>query len=439
MKISKVIGREIFDSRGYPTIECELTLEGQKTKNTVQDGESFDSDSPEIQETPIIVTASVPAGKSTGKYEAIELRDGKKRLDGKGVIKAVRNLENIIGPAIIGKEPDVISLDVEMLELDGTDNKSNLGANAILAASLAILKAQAIDRQLEIYELVAHLCKLNAVSIPIPFFNFINGGMHADNKIDMQEFLIIPTEQHTFRSCMELAAELFYNLKSILKEKNLGTCIGDEGGFAPKLSHEKEILDVLMLAIEKTTSIRGEFTIAIDVAASTLYDSKTKKYSISGKKYTGSELGKYYEELISNYPIIAIEDPFDQDDLDSWKEFTANFGNKIQIIGDDLFATNPDRISNLAPEMLANSAIIKPNQIGTVTETLQAILTCKENGLDTIISHRSGETCDSIIADIAIGTQAGQIKAGGLNRGERLAKYNRLLQVEDKLTMEALQ
>lgn len=435
MKISKVIGREIFDSRGFPTIECELTLE----KNSLGDG-SLESDTNNANncDMPVIVTASVPSGRSTGKYEAFELRDEKKRLDGRGVIKAIRNLENIIGPAIIGKEPDVVSLDMIMLELDGTPDKSKLGANAILAASLAILKAQAINKELEVYELVASLCKLTAVSIPIPLFNFINGGMHADNNIDMQEFLIIPTEQHTFRSCMELAAELFYNLKGILIEKKLGTCIGDEGGFAPRLGHEKEVLDILMLAIEKTTSIRGEFTIAIDVAASTLYDSKTKKYNISGQKYTGQALAKYYEELISSYPIIALEDPFDQDDFGNWKDFTSTFGGQIQIIGDDLFATNPERILIGAQDTLANCAIIKPNQIGTVTETLQAILTCKENGFDTIISHRSGETCDSIIADIAIGTQAGQIKAGGINRGERLAKYNRLLRVEDKLTMEAL-
>jgi Enolase len=288
MKISRVVGREIFDSRGYPTIECELTLEGSRLEDNIMlDGESLDGDSPKNSGNPITVKASVPSGKSTGKYEAVELRDEKKRLDGKGVIKAIRNLENIIAPALVGKEPDIIQLDIAMLELDGTENKSNLGANAILAASLAILKAQAIDRQLEIYELVAHLCKLSAVSVPIPFFNFINGGMHTGNntcnktgknstKIDMQEFLIVPTEQHTFRSCMELALELFYNLKSVLIEKNLDTYIGDEGGFAPKLGHEKEVLDILMLAIEKTTSLRGEFTIAIDVAASTLYDSKTK-------------------------------------------------------------------------------------------------------------------------------------------------------------------
>lgn len=448
MKISRVVAREIFDSRGLPTVECELTLENEKSEfykktsgaqnsKTKLSDHNFDQFN-ESEDRPIIVTASAPAGMSTGKYEATCLRDNKSRLSGKGVIKAVRNIENIIGPAIIGQNPDVIQLDATMIELDGTQNKKNLGANAMLATSLAVLKAQAIDSQLEVYELIANLCKMSAVSIPIPLFNFINGGMHADNNLSFQEFMIIPTGQNTFRACMESAMELFFQLKQILIEKKMSTLTGDEGGFAPKLGNEIEALNLLSQAIDKSENISGDFSIAIDIAASTLYDKKTKKYNISGKTYSGKTLAKYYQELIANYPIICLEDPFDQDDTDSWKEFTAKIGDKIQIVGDDLFATNPERISNGAHELLANCALIKPDQIGTVTETLQAILISREFGLDTIISHRSGENCQSIIADLAVGTQAGQIKAGGLNRGERLEKYNRLLRIEDRLTMEAI-
>ncbi|MFC1842442.1 phosphopyruvate hydratase [Candidatus Dependentiae bacterium] len=419
MKITKVIGREIFDSRGLPTIECELALEAGKNQ--------FAS-----------VKASVPSGKSTGTHEALELRDKKSRLGGKGVIKAIRNLEDIIAPAIIGKEPDIVALDIAMLSVDGTDNKSKLGANTILAASLAILKAQAVSNGLEPYELIAMLCNLDTISIPIPMFNFINGGLHAKNNLDIQEFMVVPTGKSSFRSSMESAAELFYNLGAILQEKNIKTCMGDEGGFAPDLSNTKEALDILMQTIEKTPQADGEFALSLDIAASTLYNKKTKIYTLSGKKYSPEKLMTYYEELITNYPIISIEDPFSEDDLESWKAFTSKFGEKIQIVGDDLFVTDPEKILKGAQEKVANCSLIKPNQIGTVTETLQAIITSKENGLDTIVSHRSGETNDTSIVDIAIGTQAGQIKAGGLTRGERLAKYNRLLRIEDKLTMQAL-
>ena len=418
MKISQVIGREIFDSRGFPTIECELALELNSGQH-------------------LSVRASVPAGKSSGKYEALELRD-EKRLFSKGVLEAIRNLENEIGPAIIGKEPDVVSMDIAMLNIDGTDNKSKLGANAILAASLAILRAQAIAHELEPYELIASLCNFDTVSIPIPMFNFINGGCHANNSLDIQEFMVVPTGQTTFRAAMESAAIIFHNTQSLILEKGLRLCVGDEGGFAPNLKNEKEALDLLVEAIEKSKNIDGGFVIALDVAASELYNPKTKKYSLSGKDYSSDELAHYYEELISQYPIMYIEDPFDQDDWQGWQSFTATYSENIQIAGDDLFATNPERIVKGVEQMTANTAIIKPNQIGTVTETLQAAMTCKEYGIDTVVSHRSGETNDNIIVDIAMGTQSGQIKAGGLSRGERLAKYNRLLRIEDKLTMQAL-
>ena len=387
----------------------------------------------------ISVRASVPSGVSTGTHEAFQLRDRKKRLAGMGVIQAIRNLENIIGPAIIGKEPDVVALDIIMANLDGTDDKSKLGSNTILATSLAVLRAQAVVNGLEPYELIASLCNLNTISIPIPMFNIINGGAHASNNLDIQEFMLIPTGQATFRSAMESAAEVFYNLKALLKEKGLGSCAGDEGGFSPNLSNEKQALDILVETIEKSNDIiDGEFVIGLDIAATQCYNPKTKKYTLSGQIYSSEELITHYQELITNYPIIYLEDPFAQDDWDTWKAFTGLFSDNIQIVGDDIFATNPARILKGVKAGVANASVIKPNQIGTVTETLQAILTCKENGYDTIIAHRSGETNDTIIVDLAIGTQSGQIKAGGLTRGERMAKYNRLLRIEDKLTMDAL-
>jgi len=420
MKISQVMGREIFDSRGFPTIECELVLENKS-------GQYYS------------VRASVPSGVSTGAHEAFQLRDEKPRLAGMGVIKAIRNLENIIAPAIIGKEPDTVTLDITMANLDGTDDKSKLGSNTMLAASLAILRAQAISNEMEPYELIASLCNLDTISIPIPMFNVINGGAHASNNLDIQEFIIIPTGQTTFRAAFESAAEVFYNLKSILNKKGFATCFGDEGGFAPPLNNEKQALDILVEAIKKSNeTIDGEFVLGLDVAATQFYNPETKKYTLSGEVYTPEQLIAHYQELITKYPIIYMEDPFAQDDWDSWKTCTALFSENIQIVGDDIFATNPNRILQGVESGVANAAIIKPNQIGTITETLQAILACKENEYDTIISHRSGETNDTIIVDLAIGTQSGQIKAGGLTRGERMAKYNRLLRIEDKLTMQAL-
>jgi len=419
MKIRQVIGREIFDSRGFPAVECELILE--ESANQI-----------------FSVRAAIPSGLSRGKHEAFELRDGQKRLFGRGVLKAVDNLQNVIGPAIIGQEPDVVQMDIKMLELDNTENKSKLGANAILAASIAILKAQAIANRLEVYELIARLCELSSVSIPIPMLNIISGGMHAPNNLDMQEFLIIPAGQTTFRSAFEDSLTVFYNLNDLLKEKGLYNCIGDEGGFAPALKNEREALDLILEAIKKSSGIEGTFVIGIDVAASRLYNQDKNNYTIHGKQYSQDALIKLYSELINNYPIVYIEDPFDQDDLETWKDFTKIFGEKIQITGDDLFTTNPEKILKGAKEKLANSAVIKPNQIGTITETLQAIIVAKENGLDTIISHRSGETNDNIVVDLAMGTQSGQIKAGGPTRGERLSKYNRLLRIEDKLTMQVL-
>ena len=419
MKIKKVTGREIFDSRGVPTLECELTLE--------DDSEQLYS-----------ITSSVPSGASIGKYEALELRDRKKRLHGKGVTKAIENLETVIAPTLIGKKPDVVALDTKMIKLDGTENKSKLGANTILAASLAVLRAQAVANRMEPFELITELCGIEEIAIPIPMFNVINGGMHAPNKLDFQEFMIIPTGQSNFRSAMEASLEVFYTLKSLLIKKGFHPYVGDEGGFAPEIKNETQALDLIMEAIEKTKNAEGNFVIGVDVAASHLYDSKTKKYTIGEKKYSYQELIPLYEKLIEKYPIMYIEDGFDQDDWKGWKAFASQFGQKIQIIGDDLFATNIQRIFKGLEEQAANGALIKPNQIGTVTETLQAIMACKEHDLSSVISHRSGETNDDIIVDIAIGSVAGQIKAGGLMRGERLAKYNRMLRIEDLLTMQVM-
>jgi len=419
MKIKQVIGREIFDSRGFPTIECELILEENKDQL-------------------LSVKASVPSGASTGKYEAKELRDDEKRLTGKGVLKAIENLENKIAPLIIGKEPDIISMDMQTIELDGTKNKSCLGSNATLASSLAILRAQAMSQGMETYELIASLCGLESISIPIPMFNIINGGVHATNKIDFQEFMIIPIGQSNFRSAMENSAEVFYTLSSILKKKGLKKCMGDEGGFAPDLKSERETLDLIMEAIEKSNCVNDSFAIAIDVASSRLYNSKKNEYTIQNQTYSPEKLINFYGELINDYPIIYIEDGFAEDDWNTWKTFTKKFGEQVQIVGDDLFATNPSKILKGAEEKAANATIIKPNQIGTITETILAIITAREQNLNTIISHRSGETNDNLIVDLAIGTQSGLIKAGGLTGGERLSKYNRILRIEDKLTMQAM-
>jgi len=422
MKISQVTAREIFNSRGYPTVECTITVEDDK-KNAIS------------------VRASVPSGASKGSHEAVELLDGGKRFDGKGVKKAIENIETKIAPLLIGQEPDVITLDVKMIELDGTDNKSNLGANAILATSLAVLKAQAIISGLEPYELVAGLCEFSSITLPAPMFNVLNGGMHAINNIDIQEFMIIPTGQTTFKQGMEDSATVFYKLKSLIIEKGMYPCIGDEGGFAPPtIKDEREVLDLLVQAIEDTKDLTtGNFVLGLDIAATQLYNKETKRYTLQGKEYDADQLLAFYEELVDKYPIIYLEDGFAEDDWDSWKKLDQALGQKIQIVGDDLFTTNMERILKGVSENAANSVIIKPNQVGTVTETLQAVMASQEHGLNTILSHRSGETNDNIIVDLAIGTQTLQLKTGGLTRGERLSKYNRLLRIEDELTRNVMQ
>jgi enolase len=412
MKITQIIGREILNSRGTPTIECELLLE-----------ESY----------PII--ASVPSGASKGTHEALELRDGDTRLGGMGVQKAIENIEQIIAPALIGHEPNVVDADIKMMALDDTENKSHLGANAILAVSSAILKAQALIEGLEPFELVADLCELENISLPIPLINTINGGMHADNNLAIQEFMIISRDQSSIRGVLEAASTLFNTMRIQLKKAGFSTLTGDEGGFAPQFKNDLEALDFLMSAINIVREEHGfDFAIALDVAANSFYDITSQRYNFLGKKFSSTDMISWYQELAEKYPLFSLEDALHEEDWDGWAELTQKLGEAVQIVGDDLFTTNQDRIVTGIEKGSSNAVLIKPNQIGTITETLQAITLCREHDLNTIVSHRSGETEDTLIVDLAVGSSAGQIKIGGLTRGERTAKYNRLLRIEDQLT-----
>jgi enolase len=416
MKITKVVGREIFDSRGMPTLECEITLDTQ-----------------------VRVCASVPSGVCQSAFEAMELRDGGQRLMGKGVAKAVDALENIIAPLIIGQDPDLITMDLQLLELDGTDDKSNLGTNTMLAASMAICRAQAVVHSMETYELIAHICGVESVSMPFPLFNLINGGQHAHNGLTIQEFMIMPVGAKSFRESVEHAVTIFHNLKKLLAHHGKSIAVGDEGGFAPDFADDIEALDFLMEAIETSGIEEYESVVlALDVAASHMYDQKTKLYTWQEQTLTSQELVGVYKQLAQTYPIYSLEDGLSEYDAEGWPLLMTQFGDSLQIVGDNLFATNPHRIMTGAQYLLANAVVIKPNQIGTVTETLQAIKVCKEHDLNTIVSHRSGETNDTFIVDLAVGTNAGQIKAGGCSRGERLAKYNQLMRIEDTLMYEMM-
>ncbi len=411
MKITQVLAREIFDSRGFPTIECELTL-----ANGVH------------------VRASVPSGASRGMHEAVELRDGGTRLMGAGVLKAIENVEHIIAPVLVGSEPDLIQMDVLIMELDGTENKSHLGANAMLAASIAVCKAQAVVEELDLYELIAHLCGYNTVALPFPLFNVINGGVHVNNNLQIQELMIMPVGVRSFRAAMELGVTVFHTLKNILKEQGKSVAVGDEGGFAPYFDSEQQALDCLMQAIELVQQeSEGSIMIALDVAASQWYNPQTKLYQWHGTQMTAQELISFYEQLIEQYPIYAIEDGLAENDWDGWQQLAQSLSSKVKLVGDDIFVTNAERIRKGIELQISDTVLIKPNQVGTVTETLQAIKLCKEHGKNTMISHRSGETNDSFIADVAVGTSSGHIKAGGCSRGERMAKYNRLLRIEDGL------
>lgn len=402
MKITNLYAREILDSRGNPTVECELTTEN------------------------FTVRASVPSGASTGTNEALELRDGDSRYHGKGVTKAVNNVNTIIKNALIGEELNQKVLDNLLLELDGTKNKTNLGANAILSVSLCIMKAIAKSQNKDIYELFD-----GPYTMPYPMMNIINGGVHATSSLEIQEFMIVPN-QSTFKERLRCGAEVFQTLKSILKQNGFSTSVGDEGGFAPTFKTIEEALDYIMLAIKESGYIPGkDVNLALDAAASEFY--KDGKYTINKKELTKEELINYYIKLTETYPIISIEDAFSEDDIDSIKKLTELIGNKIMLVGDDYFVTNIEYLQKGITEKYNNAILLKANQIGTITEMLETIKLAKNSGFKTIISHRSGETEDTFISQMAVGLNLGYIKTGSLCRGERIAKYNELLRIEEKV------
>lgn len=412
--ITDVYAREILDSRGNPTVEVEVYLE---------DG--------------TISRAAVPSGASTGMFEAVELRDGdKSRYLGKGVLKAVENVNDIIGPAIIGYDAtEQVAIDKIMIELDGTPNKGKLGANAILGVSMAVAKAAAESLDLPLFQ---YLGGTNAKELPVPMMNILNGGAHADNNVDIQEFMIMPVGAENFAQALRLCAEIYHTLKNVLKGKGLATGVGDEGGFAPNLGSNEEALQVICEAIKEAGLEPGkDIMLAIDAASSEFY--KDGKYELAGegKTKTAAEMVDFYEELVNKYPIISIEDGLAEEDWDGWKVLTERLGKKVQLVGDDLFVTNTERLSKGITNDTANAILIKVNQIGTLTETFDAIEMAKRAGYTCVISHRSGETEDATIADIAVAVNAGQIKTGAPARSERVAKYNQLLRIEDLLAETA--
>ncbi len=408
--IEDVIAREILDSRGNPTIEVEVLLMG---------GERG--------------IAAVPSGASTGVHEAVELRDGdKSRYGGKGVLKAVRNVNDTISDAIVGLDAsDQVTLDEVMIGLDGTPNKANLGANAILGVSLAVAKAAANAQQVPLYR---YLGGVSARILPVPMMNILNGGKHADNSTDMQEYMVLPMGAPTFRDALRMGAEVYHALKKVLHGKKLNTNVGDEGGFAPSLGSNREALEVIVDAIEAAGYKPGvDIFLGMDPAASEFYENGKYVLAREGSTLTSSEMVDLYAQWISEYPIITIEDGLSEDDWDGWKLLRQRLGNRIQLIGDDLFVTNTARLKRGIQEQSANSILIKLNQIGTLTETLEAIEMAKRAAFTSVVSHRSGETEDTTIADLVVATNAGQIKTGAPARSERVAKYNRLLVIEDEL------
>lgn len=406
--IEAIHAREILDSRGNPTVEVEVLL---------TDG--------------AMGRAGVPSGASTGAFEAVELRDGDKaRYQGKGVLQAVEAVLEVIAPEIEGLDAtDQRLIDSVMLELDGTDNKSKLGANAILGVSLAVASAAAESAGLPLYR---YLGGPNAHVLPVPLMNILNGGSHADSDVDIQEFMVVPLGASTFSEGLRWGVEVYHNLKSVLQEKGLSTGLGDEGGFAPNLPSNRAALDLIMVAIERAGYKPGtDVALALDVASSEFF--KDGAYQFEGKALTAAEMSAYYAELVADYPLVSIEDPLDEDDWEGWKTLTDTIGDKVQIVGDDLFVTNPERLSRGIESATANSLLVKVNQIGSLTETLDAVSMAQRAGYTTITSHRSGETEDTTIADICVATNAGQIKTGAPARSERVAKYNQLLRIEEEL------
>jgi len=416
MLIEQIIGREILDSRGNPTVEVEIELE-----------------------CGIRERAAVPSGASTGAYEALELRDGDKtRYLGKGVLKAVENVNEILAPELIGMS--VLrqrELDQRMLELDGTKGKNKLGANALLGISMAAARAAAVYCELPLYQYLGGAC---STELPVPMLNIINGGAHADNSIDLQEFMIVPIGATSFREALRMAAEVFHTLKAVLRGMKQSTAVGDEGGFAPNLSSNEEALKIIVQAVEKAGYQPGtDISIALDPAASEFYDNGRYVFKKStGETLSSQQMVDFYENLTAKYPIISIEDGLSEDDWDGWKLLTERLGNRIQLVGDDIFVTNPERLQRGFDQKVANSILIKLNQIGTVTETVETIQMAQKRGYTAVVSHRSGETEDTFIADLAVGLSTGQIKTGSACRSERIAKYNQLLRIEEFLGTSAV-
>jgi enolase len=405
--IDAVAAREILDSRGNPTVEVEVILDDESTGR-----------------------AAVPSGASTGRFEAVELRDGARRYGGKGVEKAVRGVVEEITPEIIGFEADEQRLlDQELIELDGTPDKSQLGANAMLGVSLAVARAAAESAGLPLFRYVGGP---NAHLLPVPMMNILNGGAHADTDVDIQEFMVAPIGAPTFADAVRWGAEIYHALKSVLKQRGLATGVGDEGGFAPELAHNRDALDLIMAAIEKAGLTPGrEVALALDVAATEFF--ADGGYNFEGKALGADELTALYADWLAAYPLVSIEDPLAEDDWDGWRALTAAIGSKVQVVGDDLFVTNPLRLRRGIDEGIANALLVKVNQIGTLTETLDAVALAVSNGYRCMISHRSGETEDTTIADLAVATNCGQIKTGAPARSERVAKYNQLLRIEELL------
>jgi enolase len=405
--IEGVTAREILDSRGNPTVEVDILLD---------DGSQG--------------RAAVPSGASTGQFEAVELRDGDERYGGKGVEKAVLGVTDEIADEILGFDAtEQRSIDQVMIDLDGTPNKAKLGANAILGVSLAVAKAAADSAELPLFR---YLGGPNAHVLPVPMMNILNGGAHADSNVDIQEFMIAPIGAETFREAVRMGTEVYHTLKAVLKEKGYSTGLGDEGGFAPSLPSNRDALDLILVAIERAGYVAGEdIGLALDVAASEFHSDGV--YTIDGKGVSSAELISFYEDLVANYPLVSIEDPLDESDWEGWNAITKALGDKVQLVGDDLFVTNPERLARGIAEGTANALLVKVNQIGTLTETLDAVDLAHRNGYRCMMSHRSGETEDTTIADLAVATNCGQIKTGAPARSDRVAKYNQLLRIEELL------
>jgi enolase len=411
-KINSVNAREILDSRGNPTVEVEVVLDDKS-----------------------VGRAAVPSGASTGAFEAAELRDGGPRYLGKGVANAVKNVTQKIAPVVSGMTAvDQRAIDQKMISLDGTKNKSVLGANAILGVSLATARAASNSANQSLFK---YLGGSNAKTLPVPMMNILNGGAHADTNVDIQEFMIAPIGADSFKESLRWGAEIYHSLKSVLKKKGLATSIGDEGGFAPNLDSNRAALDLILVAIEGAGfKVGSQIALAMDVAATEFFSEG--KYEFEGKSLTSEQMIAYYSDLVSNYPLVSIEDPLDEDDWSGWAKLTSELGEKIQIVGDDLFVTNPERLAKGIKSKTANALLVKVNQIGTLTETIDAVNMAHENNYKSMMSHRSGETEDTTIADLSVALNCGQIKTGAPARSERVAKYNQLLRIEEELAADAI-